>query len=278
MAEFRQRQVENAVAGVRQRYAPQALLGGSEFAPRAALPHVSTGFAGLDAMTGCGGAPLGMLTLISGRSTLGKLTLAYKVLANAQRSATHPGAAHNVGLIDLSRTADPEYVARCGVDLEYLLVGRPALGPKAVTMIGDLVQSRGLRALVVDSLSDLAADKQALRAFNAALPRLQQVARRSGCALLVLDEPHAPWLRWFNLDASNLTRWAAALHLEMQREQWLRQGGELIGYRAQTRLLKSRWVYGIRSTPLEVIFHGTAPCLSPNLTPQSHTSPPHRGA
>ena len=257
MAESRRRQVENAVAGVQQRHGPQMVVRGSELAPRATLPHVSTGFAGLDAITGCGGAPLGMLTLVSGRSTSGKLTLAYKVLANAQRSATHAGAAHNVGLIDLSRTADPDYVARCGVDLEYLLVGRPAVGPKAVAMIGDLVQSRGLRALVVDSLSDLAVDKEALRAFNAALPRLQQVARMSGCALLVLDEPRAPWLRWLNLDSSNLTRWAAALHIEMQREQWLRQGGELIGYRAQARLLKSRWVYGIRSAPVEVLFNGT---------------------
>ena len=27
-------------------------------------------------------------------------------------------------------------------------------------------------------------------------------------------------------------------------------------YRAQARLLKSRWVYGIRSAPVEIVFNG----------------------
>ena len=54
-----------------------------------------------------------------------------------------------------------------------------------------------------------------------------------------------------------MVRWAAALHIEMQRERWLQQAGELTGYQAQARLLKSRWVYGIRSAPVAVLFNGT---------------------
>lgn len=257
MAESKQRRLENAVATVQQRHGARALRRGSEFDAQAMLPHISTGFPGLDSITGCGGAPLGMITLISGRSTSGKLTLAYKILANAQRAGIGVGANYNVGLLDLSRTADPDYVTRCGVDLDRLLVGRPFVGRKAIEMTLDLVQGRGLRALVVESLGDLAVDRTALRYLNEMAPRFQQAARMSGCALIVLDEPRAPWLRWLNLDSSSLMRWASALHIEMQREQWLRQGGELVGYRAQARLLKSRWVYGIRSAPVEIVFNGT---------------------
>ena len=73
----------------------------------------------------------------------------------------------------------------------------------------------------------------------------------------VLDDPQAPWLRWLNLDNSSKVRWCAALHIEMQRERWLRQGSAMVGYRSQARLLKSRWVYGIRSATVEIVFNGT---------------------
>lgn len=257
MADSKKRRVENVAAAIQQQYGPQALRRGSELGTQAALPHVSTGFPGLDAITGCNGVPLGMITLVSGRSTSGKLTLAHKILANAQRPAAHVDPPHPVALLDLSRTADPDYMTRCGVDLNALLIGQPPVGCKAAELLGDLVQQAGLRALVVDSLADLARNNDALRTFNAMLPRLQQMIRSSGCALVVLDEPHAPWLRWLNLDGSSQVRGAAALHIEMQREQWLHQDGDLIGYQAQARLLKSRWAYGIRSARVEIVFNGT---------------------
>ena len=45
-----------------------------------------------------------------------------------------------VALFDLNRTADPDYLVRCGVDLDALLVVRPSLQPQAVDLLGDLVR------------------------------------------------------------------------------------------------------------------------------------------
>jgi len=254
MSASKQRRLEHAVASIQQRYGAQALRRGGDLGERALSP-IATGFPALDAITGYGGAPLGALTLLSGRSTSGKLTLAYKLLANAQRP--NGGAPHTVGLLDLSHTADPDYVHRCGVDLAHLLVGRPVIGRPAVNLLGDLVQHGGLRALVVDSVTDLAAASEGRRSLYALLPRLSQMLRTSGVALVALDEPHAPWLRWLNLDASHRLRQAAALHIEMQREQWLRRGGDLVGYRAQAQVLKRRGDAGVRSATVEIVFNGT---------------------
>jgi hypothetical protein len=256
MSDTKRRQLDHAAATLQQRYGPQALRRGDELPLAPIIPHVPTGFSALDACTGCGGVPLGLISLFSGRTTSGKLTLAYKVLANAQRSPQGE-TAYAVALVDLSRTADADYLARCGIDLEHLLLARPALGAQAVDVVGDLVQSQRLRAVVVDGLVELGADPAVLRHLNATLGRLQQALRLANCALVLLDEPKAPWARWLHLDSSAAVRWAAALHVEMQREQWLRRDGELAGYRAQARLLKSRWVYGIRSAPVEILFNGT---------------------
>lgn len=256
MSDDKRRRLDHAVATVQLRHGPKALRRGEDALSPAAIPHIATGFTALDAMTGCGGVPLGAVTLLSGRTTSGKLTAAYKVLANAQRDG-RGRTAYTVALLDLSRTADPDYLLRCGLDLDALLVGRPQPGPETVQLLGDLLANRKVRAVVLDSLGDLAADRRGMANLNATLPKLQTLLRASDAALVVLDEPQPPWMRWLNLDAGRGVRAIAALHIEMQRERWLWREGVLVGYRAQARLLKSRWAYGPRAAPVELVFNGT---------------------
>jgi len=256
MSDEKRRRLDHALAAVQLRHGPKALRRGADPASPTFVPHIATGFAALDAMTGCGGVPLGAITLISGRTTSGKLTAAYKVLANAQRDRRGE-VAYTVALLDLSRTADPDYLARCGLNLDALLVGRPLAGLETFHLLGDILAERRVRVVVLDSLADLVGDRHCVGDLNAYLPKLQVLLRASNAALIVLDDPQPPWLRWLNLDAGREVRRMAALHIEMQRERWLRQESVLVGYRAQARLLKSRWVYGLRSVPVELVFNGT---------------------
>ncbi|MBK8049829.1 MAG: hypothetical protein IPK16_23615 [Anaerolineales bacterium] len=124
-------------------------------------------------------------------------------------------------------------------------------------MLGDLLQVQRPRAVVLDGLPQLVADRTALSRLNEMLGKLVQLARSTGCALVFLDDPKPPWQRWFNLDGSRTVRWRAALHIELQRERWLRRDNEMTGYHAQARLLKSRWVHALRSAEVEIVFNGT---------------------
>jgi hypothetical protein len=249
----RQRQqLEHAVAALEARHGQGVLRRANEI--EASVPHVSTGFATLDALSGCGGVPLGEMTLLSGISTSGKLTLAYKTLASTQQA--YPKQV--VGLVDLPGSADPDYLARAGVDLERLLLVRPALERQAVDVLVDLANSRKVRLLVVHSLADLQRVRLVYRHLTATLGRLQQALRATRCALIWIDDPAAPWLRWFNLDQSKSVRQFAALHMEMQLEQWLfSQAGEVRGYGARAKLHKSRWTRAGRSATVEIEFNGT---------------------
>lgn len=261
MSTAKKRRLDSAIAAIHERYGPQAVHTGAGFRPAATIPHITTGFPALDAITGCQGLPLGQITLLSGPTTSGKLTVAYKVLASAQRSP-HGAVAYNVALFDLNRTADPDYLARCGVALDALLVVRPALQPRAVDLLGDLVRKHQLRAVVVDSLPDWLANRTVAQRLYASLGQLRTHLRSAQCALLLLDDPSPPWRRWFYLDQSGRVRWQAALHIEMRREQWLTEHGALKGYRAQARLLKSRWTTGLPSAPVEIRFNGTVQAAS----------------
>jgi recombination protein RecA len=109
-------------------------------------PNVlSTGTIGLDLALGIGGLPMGAVVHVSGAPGTGKTTLALHAIAEAQRHGRH------VGFIDLSRNYNPEYASQVGVDVEELVVLRPADLRDALEAANKFIESEGLDLLVFDS-------------------------------------------------------------------------------------------------------------------------------
>ena len=218
---------------------------------------ISTSFPPLDTLTGCNGVPLGVMTLLSGRSTSGKVTMAYKLLANAQAKTGLSTLPTTVALVDMTQTADPDYLARCGVDLERLLLVRPATNERAVHLILDLARSRQVNLVVVDSLADLVRDRPARQTLMGSLRRLPPMLRTANCGLVWIDEVNPPWLRWLWRDGRSDLYRQMALHIELQREQWLAHDEHLLGYCAQANVTRSRWSPRGGKTAIEIRFNGT---------------------
>ncbi len=246
----RRRRLEQTVAGLRRRYGERAIRRAAELERESPPAGIPTGFPELDRRTGCGGIPQGRLTLLSGRTTSGKLTLAYKVLARAQDE--RPAA-----LVDLSRSSDPDYLARCGVRLEGLLLLRPGRLEETAPLLADLVASRRVGVVLVDGLPELAVERKALDQLGQSLARLQGLLRRANTALLVLDEPQPPWLGWLGRQRSQVVTPWADLWVALQRERWLYQGEELVGYQARARIARSRWARDRATVPIAIRFNGT---------------------
>jgi hypothetical protein len=208
----------------------------------------------LDAITGCRGIPLGHLTLFSGPGTSGKLTIAYKTLAHAQGDGA---TAASVALLDLTHTADPDYLLRCGVSLERLLIVRPQTPQENLPLLLDLAHSRQVRMVLVDGLPEMMATRALARALNGSLGRLRQVTRAAGCGVIFVDEVESPWQRLLQTDASATVRQNVALHVELRRERWLRREGIFVGYSARAQVRRSRWRSDSPTTPVEIVFNGS---------------------
>lgn len=257
------KRLEQAVVALRLRHGQDMLAQAAE-RPRKLPPHIPSGFAKLDAITGCNGIPLHAITLLTGPTTSGKLTLAYKVLANAQRTSS--ARRLQVAILDLTLSADADYIARCSVDLEYTLFVRPPDPERTINMIFDLVREReyGLRVLLIDGLADLLRDHNIRRMFDTALPQLAVALKRLPCAVICLDEPRPPWLRWLRLPSSAIAHYAA-LHVELKREKWLQDPqnnahahpGSIMGYLAQAHIVQSEWARAGQTTPIAIEFNGT---------------------
>ncbi|MCL5952731.1 MAG: DNA recombination/repair protein RecA [Chloroflexi bacterium] len=224
-------------------------------AAQARAEGLSTTFPALDQLTGVGGIPLHAVTLLAGNSTSGKLTVAYKVLSRAQQGT--PERRHSVAILDLGASSDPDYISRSGVDLDRLLLVRPQSGKQVLRVLLDLVKSRELRAILLDSLSELLVDKEGASAVEQMMPQVNLALKSADCALLLLDEARPPWLPSLAAETSRAVRHYASLHVEFLREGWIESEGECWGYRVRARLLKSRSQRQGESATLAIAFNET---------------------
>src|SRR5512134_3338803 len=108
-----------------------------------------TGSLSLDIALGVGGIPRGRITEIYGPESSGKTTICQHIVAEAQRMG---GTA---AYVDMEHALDPAYAARCGVDIDNLLVSQPDTGEQALEIAETLVRSGAVDVVVVDSVAAL---------------------------------------------------------------------------------------------------------------------------
>ncbi len=217
---------------------------------------ISTGFAELDQLTGTGGIPLHSVTLLSGNATSGKLTVAYKILSRAQQSDP-TDRRHSVAILDLGASSDPDYLTRAGVNLDRLLLARPQTEKQTLRALLDLVRSRELRAILVDSLPDLLVNRDVASMVEQMMPQMNLALKSADCALLFLDESQPAWLPPLAAETTRAVRHYASLHIEFTRRGWVESEGELTGYHIHARLAKIRASRQGESTAATIEFNRT---------------------
>ncbi|MEZ4682097.1 MAG: hypothetical protein R2932_48615 [Caldilineaceae bacterium] len=245
------KRLDSTVAALQRRYGEGALRQG--LSARAIPPHISTSFAPLDALTGCQGIPLSNITLLSGRMTSGKLTLAYKTVAEAQGKS----GKHKAALLDMNGSSDPDYLARCGVKLEQLVLVRPAADTAIMQLLIDLLATGELRLLLIDSLPDLLAHPHGGRQVQQMADQVVHQLRTRQCALIVLDEFAPSWRRWLRPEYYSALTQQAALHIALKKERWLTRESRITGYEAEASLVHSRWAVRGGAARIAITFNGT---------------------
>lgn len=252
MPSQRKQRLQKTIAALQDKHGAEVIETGPSLLQRLLVPpRISTSFDCLDTLTGCKGIPVGHLTLLTGRTTSGKLTLSYSILAKAQgASAKHKD---KVAILDVVGTSNPDYIARRGVDLDYTLFVRPPRPEQAVHLLFDLLRGYGLKVLLINGLGSLLSARQITQAFDAALPQITQTLKATRCALICLDEPDPPWLRACGV--SGAIPHHVSLHLEFARVGWLtegRDGRSVVGCVARAHLIKSRWAMSDRTCDVPV--------------------------
>jgi recombination protein RecA len=253
--EEKKHKLEMVVAALHKRWGSRAVR---RLRPdqRSLAPRLSTGFPELDQALGTGGVPGGRISEIIGIPTSGMATIALKIVASIQEQA------HAAVYIDLARSFDPDYAARCGLSLGQLVLVRPVDARQALAILQDFIHSGLTRILVFDTPLDQLTQPPLDQGLAPSLDRLIAPLGRTDCVLLFLTplsttgplpssgrdmgpKEKAPTINPEDLlragypNNSPLPHYAA-VRLLVQRERWIYKERDIHGYQAEVLVIKNK--------------------------------------
>jgi RecA DNA recombination protein len=202
---------------------------GTDPGPMVAVNPLATGQPGLDVALRSGGWPRGALALLDAPAGGGATSLALGSLAACQANGGL------VAWLDPAGRFDPATAARLGVELEWLLIVRPADPAEAVELAGWLARSRLIDLLALD-LADAPPPR--------GLDRLADLLLRAGGTGLLLAGPAG----------REVAGRVAGVRVSLTRRAWLAVGEDLVGQRVSATVTRHRWALAGGHAELDLWF------------------------
>ena len=210
--------------------------------------RIPFGIPALDKLTG-GGIPKKRMTIMYGPTNVGKSYLASQVVANVQRDG---GTA---AWIDTELSWDAEWVEKCGIDSERMLVSQPTSGEDALETAKELMRA-GIDVIVLDSIAGLVpSDVQdnekgfefspmawQARFVNSSLPRLLPNLK-SGSAFIAINQVRSSIgpVALDTMPGGLAQGFFAHFLLQVRRSGWIEEPkGNKVGFDMEVRLRKSK--------------------------------------
>jgi recombination protein RecA len=217
------------------------------------LPEVeaiSTGALSLDLALGVGGVPRGRVVEVYGPESSGKTTLAYHVIAEAQR------AGGRSAFIDAEHAMDPAYAAAIGVDMDALLLSQPDWGEQALEIADLLARSGEVALVVVDSVAALVPKAELegqmgdqtvglqARMMSQALRKLAGNLRQSKATCLFTNQLRERIGVIYGpketQPGGRALKFYASQRLDIRRVETLKDGDDAVGNRVRVKVAKNK--------------------------------------
>jgi recombination protein RecA len=217
---------------------------------RMQIEAIPTGSMALDLALGIGGVPRGRVIEIYGPESSGKTTLTQHIIAEAQ----HMGGV--AAFIDAEHAFDPVYGARCGMDIENLLISQPDTGEQALEICDMLVRSSAVDVVVVDSVAALVPRAEIegdmgdslpglqARLMSQALRKLSGAISKSRTAVVFINQlRHKIGIMFGSPETTTggqALKFYASVRMDIRRIETIKQGDETLGMRSRVKVVKNK--------------------------------------
>ena len=246
----RDKALETAMAQIDRQFGKGAIMRLGEVT-KMNVEAIPTGSIALDLSLGIGGVPRGRIVEIFGPESSGKTTLAQHILAEAQ----HLGGV--VAYVDAEHALDPQYAARCGVDVNEMLISQPDTGEQALEIVDVLVRSGAVDAIVVDSVAALVTRAEIegdmgdahvgsqARLMSQALRKLAAAISKSNSLVIFINQLREKiGVVYGNPETTpggKALKFYASVRLDIRAIDQIKQGNESIGRRFASRSSRTKW-------------------------------------
>lgn len=224
-----------------------------------------------------GGIPRGRVIELFGPESTGKSSLACYFAGQVQKFSVQEDGKEirkgRVAFIDAEHSIDPEYAESFGFNLKEAIFSQPDSGEQALDIAIDLVESKEIDFIVIDSIAaltpkaelegemgDMQMGAQA-RMLGKAMRKITAALSYSKCTLLFVNQVREKIGGWapagFTPEVTpggRAVKFGASIRLEIRKIEFITEKGEILGLRSRLKGVKNKTASPMRKQELEILF------------------------